>query len=111
MSNIVKIAFASKNELAKAYIKQFKYGGIFIAGNFNYSLGEELFLIIGLPESNEPVAVSGKVNWASPVSAVGYPSGVGVHFNSDKAGQDARSRIEIMLGGLLQNNTLESYTF
>ncbi len=111
MSNIVKIAFKTKNELAKAYVRQFKNGGIFVSGSFNHVLGDEFFLIIELPESNEPIAVSGKVNWISPVSAVGYPPGVGVHFNSDKTGQEARSRIEILLGGLLQNNNFDSATF
>ncbi len=110
--NILKIGFASKNELARAYIKQFKQGGIFIADNHeHYELGAEIFLIINLPESNEPLAINGKVQWLSPSSAVGYPAGIGILFNSDRAGQDARSKIEIMLGGLLQNNMLENYTF
>ncbi len=111
-SNILKVSFVNKNELARSYIRQFKHGGIFINDNrLNYQLGDEVFLIITLPESNEPLAVTGKVSWISPSSAVGYPAGVGVHFNADKAGQDARSRIEIMLGGLLQNNLVENYTF
>lgn len=111
MSNILKITFNSKNELAKAYIRQFKHGGIFIVNNLNYSLNEELFLIIKLPKLNESVAVSGKVSWISPASAVAYPCGSGIHFSPDKAGQDAKAKIEMMVGGLVQNNNEESYTF
>lgn len=111
MSNIIRVTFNNKNELTKAYIKHFKYGGIFIAGNLNYTYGEEIFLIVGLPEGSEPIAVSGKIDWLSPASAVGYPPGIGVHFNFERAGQDAKSKIEIMLGGLLQNSNFESNTF
>lgn len=108
--NIVKIPITSKQELVKSYIQQFKNGGLFIKGNFNYDLGAEVFLIITLPETNENVAVNATVNWLSPETAVGYPVGIGVQFNNDKAGIEARSKIEIMLGGLLQNQQL-SYTF
>lgn len=109
--NILKVGFSNKNDLAKAYIKQFKNGGIFILDNHTLELGDEVFLIISLPEGNEPLAISGKVFWVSPSSAVGYRAGIGIQFNADRAGQDARSRIEVMLGGLLQNNMLEYYTF
>lgn len=110
--NILKVGFGSKGELARSYIKQFKQGGIFITDSHGaYELGDEVFLIINLPENNEPLAINGKVQWVSPSSAVGYPAGIGVQFNSDRAGQDARSKIEVMLGGLLQNSILENYTF
>jgi type IV pilus assembly protein PilZ len=110
MSNIIKVNIQSRQDLLKMYIQQFKFGGVFVGGNYSYQLGEEVFLIITLPEGGENIAVTGKVNWISPNSAVGYPPGIGVHFNQDKAGSDARSKIEIMLGGSLQNQA-NSYTF
>lgn len=110
MNNIIKVNVPSKQDLLKMYIQQFKFGGIFVGGNYSYQLGEEVFLIITLPESGDNIAVSGKVNWVSPSSTVGYPAGIGVHFNQDRAGSDAKSKIEIMLGGSLQNQ-VNSYTF
>lgn len=110
MNNIIKVNIQSRQDLLKMYIQQFKFGGVFVGGSYNYKLGEEVFLIMTLPDSGENIAVTGKVNWISPNSSVGYPPGIGVHFNQDKAGSDARSKIEIMLGGSLQNQA-NSYTF
>lgn len=110
MNNILKLNIANKQELAKMYVQQFKFGGLFVGGEVAYKLGDEVFLIINLPEASETLAVSGRVNWIAPASSVGYTPGIGVHFNNDKAGQDAKSKIEIMLGGLLQNRAT-SFTF
>lgn len=110
MSNILKVAIPNKLELAKSYIRQFKYGGVFVRSTGTHELGDEVFLLITLPETNESIAVTGKVSWLSPVSTVGYPAGVGVQFSNDKVGSDAKSKIEIMLGGLLQHQQV-SYTF
>lgn len=41
---------------------------------------------------------------------MGYPAGIGVQFSNDKAGSDAKAKIEIMLGGLLQQQQA-NYTF
>lgn len=108
--NIIKLTIPNKQELLKAYIKQFKTGGIFVKGNFEYNVGDDVFLILQLQETNESIAVNGMISWQSPKSAVGYPSGVGVQFNSDKAGSDARNKLELMLGGALQNQR-NCYTF
>lgn len=110
MNNIIKINIATVSDLAKIYIKQFKFGGVFVAGKFDFKLGDEAFLIISLPENSEPCAVGGKICWIAPPSAVGYPEGIGIQFNSDKAGTDAKSRLEIILGGMLQKQN-SSFTF
>ncbi len=108
--NIIKVPIPSKQDLIKMYIQQFKNGGLFVKGRFDYDLGADVFLLITLPETNESIAVNASVNWISPETAVGYPAGIGVQFTGDKTGLEARSKIEIMLGGLLQNQQV-SYTF
>lgn len=108
--NIVKLVMPNKQELLKSYIKQFKCGGIFVKGNFEYNVGDDVFLIIHLQESGESIATNGTVGWQSPKSAVGYPSGIGIQFNNDKAGIEARNKIELMLGGAIQGQT-NAYTF
>ncbi len=110
MNNILKLNISTKQELLKMYIQQFKYGGLFISGESSHKLGDELFLILNLPDNMEPLAVKGIVNWVSPAAAVGYPTGIGVQFHHDKAGVDVKSKIELMLGGLLQNQ-VNGYTF
>ena len=73
MNNIIKVNIQSRQDLLKMYIQQFKSGGIFYQWELWLSAWEEVFLIITLPEGGENIAVSSKVNWISPNSAVGYP--------------------------------------
>ncbi|MEN9946367.1 MAG: hypothetical protein RLZZ293_753 [Pseudomonadota bacterium] len=108
--NIIKVNISSKVELLKMYMPQLKHGGVFVIGNFNYTIGDEIFLILSLPNSNENLAVDGHLVWLSPTTAVGYPVGIGVEFNANKTGIEAKSKIELLLGGMLQNRS-SSYTF
>lgn len=110
MNNIIKLVITDKQDLAKAYIPFFKNGGLFVKGKTNFNLGDEIFLIVSLEETGEQLAVNGRIGWLSPPSSVTYPSGIGIHFNQEKAGLDAKSRIEILLGSLLKN-LVNRYTF
>jgi Tfp pilus assembly protein PilZ len=97
MNNMFKISFNTKQELLKCYIRHFKHGGIFIAGNFPNNLNDDGFVVIKLPDVIDPIAAAGKIQWISPISSVNYPAGIGIHFNADKAGRDVRSKIELLL--------------
>ena len=110
MNNIIKLVIKAKVDLSVSYIQQFKYGGIFIGGEFNYTIDDEVFLIISLPDGGAALAVAGVVKWLSPVAALAYPPGIGVQFSSDQVGSEAKSRIESILAGVVDEET-NSYTF
>lgn len=115
MSNIIKLKIKSKDELAKRYIPELKYGGIFVDGYFNYELGDEAFLVIDLPkdaaaETSDILAFSGSIAWVCPDVAIEYVNGIGIQFNNDSAGMAAKDAIEAMLEDLLKNCTT-GYTF
>jgi type IV pilus assembly protein PilZ len=51
------------------------------------------------------IAVSGKVIWITPAGAHGNRTqGIGVQFSDNEAGQQARNKIEGLLGGALQSS-------
>lgn len=108
--NIIKVVVPNKAELLRMYMPHLKNGGIFIKDNTSYNLADEVFLLISLLESKETLAINGVVCWQSPISAVGYPAGIGVQFKLDKAGVDARNKLEMLLGGSLKNQH-NGYTF
>ena len=108
--NIVKINIADRHELLRCYIKQFKFGGIFAKGRYNYTLGEEVFLLMTLVETEESFALNSTVGWVTPPTTAGYPEGIGCQFNNDKASIAARNRIELLLGSAL-NRDHDCYTF
>jgi type IV pilus assembly protein PilZ len=44
------------------------------------------------------------VVWVTPAGAQnGRAQGIGVHFNNDESGQEARRKIEGLLGGVMQS--------
>lgn len=97
------LGFSDSKELYRCYMPFFKNGGLFIRSARHYRMGQSLALSVTLPDTLEPVIVSGKVAWVSPLGAQSSnPAGIGVAFIDDKHGLS--SRIENLLGGMLSSN-------
>ena len=100
---ILTIAYDNKEDLYKAYMPFVKNGGLFIPTIKSFSINDELFLVLHIPESAEKTPVSSKVVWITPVGAQGNKTpGIGVQFRDDGV---ARSKIETALAGLLKSNS------
>lgn len=99
---ILTAAFKDKAQLYSAYMPYLKGGGIFVATPKRYFLGDEVFLLLTLPESAERLPVAGKVVWVTPAGAQGNRSaGIGVQFPDTPEGETIRGRIEALLAGTL----------
>ncbi|WP_460761836.1 PilZ domain-containing protein [Lysobacter fragariae] len=99
---ILSHAVKDKASLFSAYMPFLKGGGIFIATPRRYFLGDEVFLLLTLPESTERLPVAGKVVWVTPPGAQGNrPAGVGVQFPDTAEGEAVKSKIETLLAGTL----------
>ena len=91
---ILSLAVKDKAALYNAYMPYLKYGGIFVPTPKRYFLGDEVFLLLTLPESNERLPVAGKVVWVTPPGAQGNrTAGIGVQFadtrrRRERQGQD-----------------------
>lgn len=99
---ILSLAVKDKAQLYAAYMPYLKYGGIFVPTAKRYFLGDEVFLLLTLPESSERLPVAGKVVWATPPGAQGNrTAGVGVQFSDTPEGETVKSRIETLLAGAM----------
>lgn len=84
--------------LQASYMPQLRYGGIFIPTNRQYRLGDDVVMLIGLPDDPAKLPVTGKVVWVTPEGALGKKvQGIGVQFAGDEAGQSAKRKIETMI--------------
>jgi type IV pilus assembly protein PilZ len=102
------LGFTDTKELYRCYMPFFKNGGLFIRSARHYKMGQSLALSVTLPDALEPVVVTGKVAWVSPLGAQSSnPAGIGVAFIDDKHGLS--SRIEKLLGVQLHSNEV-TYT-
>lgn len=99
---ILSLAVKDKAALYNAYMPYLKQGGIFVPTPKRYFLGDEVFLLLTLPESGEKLPVAGKVVWVTPTGAQGNrPAGIGVQFADTNEGESIKHKIETLLAGSL----------
>ena len=102
---ILTLAIKDMAALYSAYMPYLTYGGIFVATPTRYFLGDEVFLLLTLPESSERMPVAAKVVWVTPVGAQGNrPAGIGVQFNESAEGEAVKGKIEALLAGTLNSD-------
>lgn len=99
---LLSLTLKDKSALYVAYMPFLKKGGLFIPTPKSYQLGDEVFLLLSLPEEAEKYPIAGRIAWITPRGAQGNrAAGIGVQF-SDLDGGTIRNKIETYLGGLLQ---------
>ncbi len=102
---ILSLAVKDKTALYGAYMPFLKNGGVFVPTPKRYFLGDEVFLLLTLPESSDRLPVAGKVVWTTPAGAQGNrAAGIGVQFPDGNEGEAVRNRIETLLAGLLNSD-------
>lgn len=101
---VLSLAIKEKAALYAAYMPFIKGGGLFIPTNKTYKLGEEVFMLLSLLDDPNKLKVVGNVAWITPVTQGGRPQGIGVQFNSQDGGTEARNKIEALLGGVLKSS-------
>ena len=99
---VVQLAIKERIALYQAYIPLFAEGGIFVPTTRECKLGDDLFVLLTLPEDTQRYAVAGKVAWITPARAQGNRSqGVGVQFPKDEKARHLKLKIEQLLGANL----------
>ncbi len=102
-SGILSLSIKDKAALYSAYMPFVTNGGLFVATDKNYKLGEEIFLLLNNMDEPEKIPVAGKVVWITPQGAQGNRSaGIGVQFSDQD--DTARRTIENHLAGSLQSD-------
>lgn len=103
--SIVQLVIKEKSELYAAYIPLFKEGGIFISTNREYKLGDDVYVLLTLPEETQRYPVTGKVAWITPAHASGNQTqGIGVKFPADEKSRSLKAKIEEILGVSMSSN-------
>jgi type IV pilus assembly protein PilZ len=103
--SILQLVIKEKSELYAAYIPLFKDGGIFIAATREYKLGDDIYMLLTLPDDTQRHPVTGKVAWITPAHVAGNQAqGIGVKFPSDEKSRVLKAKIEEILGSSLGSN-------
>lgn len=97
--SVIQLVFREKAALYAAYMPLFSDGGLFVPTTREYRLGEDIYLLLSLPDDPQRYPVAGKVGWVTPANASGgRTQGVGVRFPTDEKTRVLRVKIEEILG-------------
>ena len=100
--SVIQLAIKEKAALYAAYIPLFSEGGIFIPTAREYKLGDDIYVLLSLPEDPQRYPVAGKVAWVTPAKAAGNRTqGVGIQFPKDEKSKLLKVKIEEILGALV----------
>lgn len=97
--SVLQLALKEKGALYAAYIHRFVDGGMFVPTAREFRLGEDVYLLLSLPEDPKRYPIAGKVGWVTPTGAGGHRTqGIGVRFPKDEQCAELKVKIEQMLG-------------
>lgn len=102
---VIQLTIKDKSALYAAYIPLFAEGGIFVPSARSYTLGQDVYVLLTLPEDEQRYPVAGKVAWITPAGAAGARTqGIGIRFPRDERARALKARIEEILGPLLASD-------
>ena len=97
--SVIQLVFREKGALYAAYMPALIDGGLFVPTTRDYVLGDDIYLLLSLPEANPRYPVAGYIGWTTPANAAGgRTQGVGVRFPADETTRLLRLKIEEVLG-------------
>lgn len=97
--SVIQLVFREKGALYAAYMPLLTDGGLFVPTTRDYRLGDDIYLLLSLPDDPQRFPVAGKVAWLTPANASGgRTQGVGVRFPSDEKTRQLKAKIEEILG-------------
>ena len=103
-AGVMSLSIKEKPALHAAYMSFVNGGGLFIPTSRPYKLGDEVFMLLSLMDDPAKLPIAGTVVWVTPAGAQNSKAqGIGVHFNADESGIEARRKIEGLLGGVMQS--------
>ena len=102
--SVIQLVFREKGALYAAYVPILTNGGIFVPSTRDYKLGDDVYLLLSLPDDPQRYPVAGKVAWITPANAAGgRTQGIAVSFSTDEKVRVLRQKIETLLGTQLQS--------
>ncbi len=94
--------------LYQSYLPFVAGGGLFIQSSRTFPIGEEVFVVVTLPDTRERVPVNGKVIWVTHRNQGNRPAGFAIQLSGDE-GKRLKNEIEKLLAGQI-NSDRQTFT-
>ncbi len=103
--SVIQLSIKEKAALYAAFIPLFSEGGLFLPSTRTYNMGDDVYLLLSLPDDMQRYPVAGKVAWITPAKAAGgRTQGVGISFPKDDKARALKLKIEETLGAMLASD-------
>ncbi len=103
--SVMQLAIKEKAALYAAYIPMFAEGGVFVPTQREYRLGDDVYVLLTLPDEPQRYPVAGRVAWIPPARASGIRTqGIGIQFPKDEKSAELKAKIENILGSALASD-------
>ena len=97
--SVIQLTIKEKGALHAAYIPMFTEDGLFIATARDYQLGDDVYVLLSLPDDPQRYPIAGRVAWVTPARAGGNRTqGVGIQFPKEEKARALKHKIEEILG-------------
>ena len=101
----MQLNIKEKAALYAAYIPLFEEGGMFVPTTREYRLGEDIYVLLTLPDEPQRYPLAGRVAWVTPArAAANRTQGVGIQFPRDEKSRQLKLKIEEILGTALASD-------
>ena len=103
--SVMQLAIKEKAALYAAYIPMFAEGGVFVPTQREDRLGDDVYVLLTLPDEPQRYPVAGRVAWITPARASGNRTqGIGIQFPKDEKSAELKAKIENILGAALSSD-------
>ena len=103
--SVIQLSIKEKAALYAAYIPMFAEGGVFVPTQREYRLGDDVYVLLTLPDEPQRYPVAGRVAWITPARASGNRTqGIGIQFPKDEKSAELKAKIENILGAALSSD-------
>ena len=100
--SVLSLSIREKAALYAAYMPFVKGGGLFVPTTRPARLGDEIYALVTLMDDPNKLPIPGRIVWITPAGTPGRGQGIGIQFAANEAGEEARARIENLIGGALK---------
>jgi type IV pilus assembly protein PilZ len=99
-SSLLSLSIRDRAALSSAYMPFIEGGGLFVPTPRAAEIGDDVYLIMTLPDDPTRHALPGRVVWITPSGSGSRQQGLGIQFAKTEAGEQIRLQIESMIAAM-----------
>lgn len=97
-NGILNLTLKDAGDIHASFMPFIENGGLFIRTHKEYSLGDQVFVLLDLVDEPEKIPLTGQIVWINPVGSSSRPQGIGIQLGADYA--EVVTKLENHLAGM-----------